>query len=377
MDSFALSGTTLGISLENDGVAPVTVDLSSLQDGTGTDDQKVDSFALSGTTLGISLENDGVAPVTVDLSSLQDGTGTDDQKVDSFALSGTTLGISLENDGVAPVTVDLSSLQDGTGTDDQKVDSFALSGTTLGISLENDGVAPVTVDLSSLQDADWYENGGTPPNSINDNIYTQGNVAIGSTAASYRLDVSDSQATSYVMRINNTSTGTNADGLLIRLANSLNPGSNNYFVAFNSGVGTNRGSIRGNGAGGVNYATTSDRRLKTNIISIKKPFDIIDKIQPRLYEYKAHLGTKEYGFIAQELQLVYPQAVSGDPNDNVATNPMMVDYSRLTPILTAGIKELKTEVEALKEENQKLKQQLKKYEDLEARLRILENKKLK
>ena len=45
----------------------------------GTDDQTIDVFELSGTDLNLSLENDGEATKTVDLSSLQDGTGTDDQ----------------------------------------------------------------------------------------------------------------------------------------------------------------------------------------------------------------------------------------------------------------------------------------------------------
>ncbi len=298
---------------------------------------------------------------------------TDNQQVDLFALSGTTLGISLQNDGVPPVTVDLSSLQDGTGTDDQNISGSGLSGTTLTIGIENG--SSETVDLSSLQDADWYESGGTPPNNINDNIYTQGNVAIGTTNAAFRLDIADSQSSNYVARINNTSANADADGLVIRLATSSNPTSNNYFIAFNTGIGANNGSIRGNGTGGVNYATTSDRRLKTQIVSIENALDLIEKIQPRKYEYKANLGKKEYGFIAQELQSVYPQAVSGDPKGNVVTDPMMVDYSRLTPILTAGIKELKTEVETLKEENKKLKEQLKKYEDLEKRIKQLENNK--
>lgn len=39
------------------------------------------------------------------------------------------------------------------------------------------------------EDHDWYETGGTAPNNINDNIYTQGNVAIGTTSFSERLSV--------------------------------------------------------------------------------------------------------------------------------------------------------------------------------------------
>jgi len=202
-------------------------------------------------------------------------------------------------------------------------------------------------------------------------IKGDGKVGIGSTP-SYKFDVRDN-STSYVSQIYNTNSGTNADGLRIRLASST-PGAGNYFIGFHKGNNSLIGKISSNATGtGVLYAITSDRRLKTNIVSIENSLDLIDKIQPRIYEYKANLGTKEYGFIAQELQNIYPQAVSGDPNGNVETDPMMVDYSRLTPILTAGIKELKTEVEILKKENQQLKNQLKNYEDLEARLSAIEN----
>lgn len=39
------------------------------------------------------------------------------------------------------------------------------------------------------EDHDWYESGATAPNSINDNIYTQGNVGIGNTSPSQKLHV--------------------------------------------------------------------------------------------------------------------------------------------------------------------------------------------
>ncbi|MEZ4816571.1 MAG: tail fiber domain-containing protein [Flavobacteriaceae bacterium] len=185
IDAFALIGTTLNLSLENDGQPNVTIDLSPLADdqaidtftliGTdlylsleddgqptqiadlsslNSDDQTIDAFALIGTTLNLSLENDGQPNVTIDLSPLQDGTGTDDQTIDNFSLVGTTLRLSLENDGQPLQTVNLSSLQDGTGTDDQTIDAFNLAGTTLNLSLESDGQPNQTVDLSSLNTDD-------------------------------------------------------------------------------------------------------------------------------------------------------------------------------------------------------------------------------
>ncbi len=45
-----------------------TVDLSALNDS-GTDDQKIDTFTLTGTTLNLSVEDDGEAPKTVNLSA--------------------------------------------------------------------------------------------------------------------------------------------------------------------------------------------------------------------------------------------------------------------------------------------------------------------
>jgi phage protein U len=131
-DDQVLSFTGTTLSLEDGG----SVNLSSLQDGTGTDDQTLtlsgntlslenggsvslaayldntdaQNLSLSGTTL--SLTGDATP---VDLSALQDGTGTDSQGFDVFTLTGTTLYASLDNDGEATKTVDLSSLQDGSG----------------------------------------------------------------------------------------------------------------------------------------------------------------------------------------------------------------------------------------------------------------------
>jgi len=170
VDTFSLSGTTITLALEDDGEAPYTIDLSSIQDGTGTDDQTISlasgilsiedgnsvdisvidtdtdaqTLSLLGTDLSITNGN------TVDLASLTGG--TDDQTVDTFALDGTTLVLALEDDGEAPYTVDLSGLGGITDTDDQTVDSLILSGTTLVLALEDDNEAPYTLDLSPLQD---------------------------------------------------------------------------------------------------------------------------------------------------------------------------------------------------------------------------------
>ena len=112
------------------------------------------------------------------------------------------------------------------------------------------------------------------------------------------------------------------------------------------------------------YAT--NKRLKENIAESNLGLGFITQLKPVSYTRTNDESKKtEYGFIAQELQPLYPQAVSGTPDSDVETDPMMVDYSRLTPLLTAGIKELKEKVDHLTIENQKLKDQISKIETLE------------
>ena len=125
LDQLSLNGTTLEISLEQDPTVN-TVDLASLQDGTGTDDQNItgSSFNTGNGELTIGIENGSSQNVDLDgryLTGETDGSVTNElQDLDQLSLNGTTLEISLEQDPTVN-TVDLASLQDGTGTDDQNM----------------------------------------------------------------------------------------------------------------------------------------------------------------------------------------------------------------------------------------------------------------
>jgi hypothetical protein len=113
VDTIALDGTTLGISLSSDGEAQKTVDLSSLQDGTGTDDQTIDALSFDGTNISISLESDGEATKTLDISSVDTDTQLSEEQVEDF-VGGMVTG-NTESD----ITV---TYQDGDGTIDFAVD---------------------------------------------------------------------------------------------------------------------------------------------------------------------------------------------------------------------------------------------------------------
>jgi hypothetical protein len=170
---------------------------------------------------------------------------------------------------------------------------------------------------------------------------------------------------SSVMDIVNSSSSSNADGLYIQMGPDSAPGSNNNFVAFFDGDGTFTGSIDGNGTGGVAYKTTSDRRLKQDIVDLPNALATVDKLQPREYAFRVAPDQKQAGFIAQEILDVFPQATSGDPEGNVDEDPMMVDYSAFTPLLTGAVQELhgivqaqRESIEALERENAALHERL-------------------
>jgi hypothetical protein len=103
------------------------------------------------------------------------------------------------------------------------------------------------------------------------------------------------------------------------------------------------GSVQTNGTA-TTYNTTSDQRLKENIVDAPSASDDIDAIQVRSFDWKVDGSHQKYGMVAQELQNVAPEAVSApeDPEEM-----MGVDYSKLVPMLVKEIQALRTRVQEL------------------------------
>lgn len=144
-----------------------------------------------------------------------------------------------------------------------------------------------------------------------------------------------------------------ATGEVANLEHDGGSTSNNY-ITFKV-TGTQIGSITNNGSwAGTAYNTTSDRRLKENFVKPTKTLEELNKINVYKYNYKADpTKTQQMGFIAQELYDIYPQAVTVGGTDP-KTHPWSVDYSKVVPLLTSGIQELKKENDAMKTQNDEL-----------------------
>jgi len=96
------------------------------------------------------------------------------------------------------------------------------------------------------------------------------------------------------------------------------------------------------------YNTSSDQRLKDNIVDAPSASDDIDAIQVRSFDWKADGSHQKYGMVAQELQSVAPEAVSGDADSD---DMMGIDYSKLVPMMLKEIQSLRARVAQLEGEN--------------------------
>jgi hypothetical protein len=105
-----------------------------------------------------------------------------------------------------------------------------------------------------------------------------------------------------------------------------------------------------------NFYTPSDKRLKTNIETLGNTLQAIDSMRGVRFEYKdqkRYAKGPKIGVIAQELMKVYPEMVVKG-----ADGFYKVDYTQLSAVL----------IQAMKEQQQKMKQQQSEINELKVRL---------
>ena len=143
---------------------------------------------------------------------------------------------------------------------------------------------------------------------------------------------------------------------------------NAFYISFfhREAVKTSYGAfmIKSSYAGGVRkhhsnfktqviYETVSDRRLKTNIKDSNYGLDDLLQIPVRSFEWKAtpvsEGGTRTTGFIAQEVQPVYPEAVVGTEEwcEEPEKQPIIMDYNTMIPLLVQSVQDQQKIIEKL------------------------------
>ncbi|MEQ1733535.1 MAG: tail fiber domain-containing protein [Bacteroidia bacterium] len=178
-------------------------------------------------------------------------------------------------------------------------------------------------------------------------IMDNGNVGIGTTTPTEKLHVAG-----FAYIAGKTTSERAGAGNPMFEARKTDAGAGSMMAFLTNGAIT--GEITTSGVATA-YNTTSDIRLKENIKASTKGLTDVLKIEVKEYNYKADETKKtETGFIAQQLVDIYPQAVTKGGED-IKTQPWMVDYSKLTPLLIKGMQEQQAQIEALKKEIEMLK----------------------
>ena len=134
----------------------------------------------------------------------------------------------------------------------------------------------------------------------------------------------------------------------------------NIFNNNNVGIGTTNPVCKLDVDGTINatnYSTISDRRYKKDIKTVDSSLEIINRLRPVSYLTIAQdEGDKRnYGFIAQDLQELIPEAVNVPAQEN---QNYTIEYMSLIPLLTKSIQEL----------SEQINRQQKTIEDLTTRL---------
>jgi hypothetical protein len=160
---------------------------------------------------------------------------------------------------------------------------------------------------------------------------------------------------------NGTSQGTGAYAYQAINHNITGSPTDCRFINFSNG-GTTIGNITQNGASSVAFNTSSDYRLKENIEPLAGALDRVSQLPVHRFSWKTDsIGRKVDGFIAHEVSSVVPEAVTGEKDAvDEEGNPIYqgIDQSKLVPLLTAGLKELKAIVDAQSAEIADLKSKL-------------------
>lgn len=114
------------------------------------------------------------------------------------------------------------------------------------------------------------------------------------------------------------------------------------FVSIGSSIlNINRGGIRVTGvATATDFDSLSDINYKENINTVNNALLKVDQLRGVKFDWKES-GLPSYGVIAQELEEVLPELVHGN-------DPKTVNYNGIIGVLIEAIKELKAEVEELK-----------------------------
>ena len=167
-------------------------------------------------------------------------------------------------------------------------------------------------------------------------IDENGNLLVGTTSTLFASSHDFVNSGSAVLGLRNS-------GATAGLYWQVGPDSNSSFKVYNA---SNVGVFLTNGS--TAWASSSDERLKTDLIPIENGLEKVNSLRSVTGRFKTdEEGVSRSFLIAQDVQKVLPEAVSVQ-NDELGT--LGVAYTEVIPLLVASIKELKAIIDTQQEQ---------------------------
>jgi hypothetical protein len=290
------------------------------------------SIISAGTTSGTALNMAGDTSGQLQLATNGSTTAITIDTSQNVGIGTTTPTEKLEVIGSINVTAD-ASYRIGSGTD--RFIKYRVGNSDILYSFDSGDFYRQDIGNSNHS---WFTN-----NAERMRIDSSGNLLVATTAqlGAGRLCVDFNQSTHQAITLRNT--------------NGSNGG--NYILFLNSSS-NQAGLIGQTGATTVSYTTSSDYRLKENIVPMVGALDKVLQLKPVTYTWKQD-GSNGQGFIAHELQAIVPDCVVGEKDavetytdedgiEQTRITPQGVDTSFLVATLTAAIQEQQTIINDLK-----------------------------
>jgi hypothetical protein len=104
---------------------------------------------------------------------------------------------------------------------------------------------------------------------------------------------------------------------------------------------------------------SSARRFKTEITPLTGSLSKIREMQGVSFKRISGGGRREIGFVAEQVQGIYPELVSYDPDGQIHG----IQYPRVTAVLAEGMKELSEKIEVQEKLIQELKSRIARLEN--------------
>lgn len=216
------------------------------------------------------------------------------------------------------------------------------SGSSGGYSIQTSGAVVTQMAADSTASVGYtgtrsnHAHVFTTNNTERARIDSSGNLLVGTTSATSNSSTFLVNSAKHALVVANGAVADSTVLVACIKAGSTNNTSQRYIGFSYNGGGNGNGAIAGNGDSQATFITLSDARLKENIADLPSQLQNVMALRPVEFDYKA-TGGHQIGFIAQEVQEVYPDLVS-EGDDGYLT---LAGFDKNTARLIKAIQELK------------------------------------